>query len=757
MSESKAFPAILFCILVPMCQAFWGDNVTPSLRVNYLSQNSDQVQSFLGNQTHKDHFKLLQTDGVSLLIGARNVVYNLSLADLTENEPQRISWPSKDRERELCLIKGKSEDECQNFIRVLAQIDEENLLVCGTNSFSPKCRKYAKSNNNNNNFTLDDGDQDKFLVESEFAGRGYCPHDPLHNSTAIFTGGQLYAGTVSDFSGSDALIYRDHLRTQQYDLKHLNAPDFVSSAEDEDYVYFFFREAAVEYINCGKAVYSRVARVCKNDRGGPHKFAKSWTTFLKARLNCSVPGDMPFYFDEIQGTSQMVRKGEDRVFYATFTTPDNAIAGSAVCAFRLSDIKKAFDQGHFKGQQEADYNWLPVRDSNVPQPRPGKCVEDSKKDLTETGLNFIKRHSLMDEAVQSITQEPLFVKTSLHERLTVIAVDEGVKTPGDVNADEYDVLYVGTTKGKVLKVISARSAITKASKAVVAEEIQVFPYHVSVTNLQVVNHEKLIVVSDHEVKALPLNRCSALQLQTCTSCVALKDPHCAWNVAKAKCVDKTRFKLADESELLQDIWNGKHAACHNRELFTTTTAPPTVQSMNRNVDVITHPEEIDIYVEIDNGIEQMPHVEASKDDVIYTSTTLTTASLLTAIFALLVGFVSGFLTSRKCSKDNYRTCGHHYLEQQRNLNKHTDGSTAALRHNESGYTTGPCNNLTSVDHSKNNLLVNLPNKTEVEKNNLNSTTATTVGAGPTTTTTATTVIHNGTLPKNGTLCKKVYL
>ncbi len=36
------------------------------------------------------------------------------------------------------------------------------------------------------------------------------------------TGGELYSGTVSDFSGSDALIYRDNLRTEQYDLKHLN-------------------------------------------------------------------------------------------------------------------------------------------------------------------------------------------------------------------------------------------------------------------------------------------------------------------------------------------------------------------------------------------------------------------------------------------------------------------------------------------------------------------------------------------------------
>ena len=32
------------------------------------------------------------------------------------------------------------------------------------------------------------------------------------------------------------------------------------SFEVGEHVYFFFRETAVEYINCGKAVYSRVAR-----------------------------------------------------------------------------------------------------------------------------------------------------------------------------------------------------------------------------------------------------------------------------------------------------------------------------------------------------------------------------------------------------------------------------------------------------------------------------------------------------------------
>ena len=89
---------------------------------------------------------------------------------------------------------------------------------------------------------------------------------------------------MADFSSLDALIIKNRLRTEQYDLKHLNGepisitsyhtnikiccsiniiklmsifnlflePDFVHSIDHEDYVYFFFRESAVEYINCGK-------------------------------------------------------------------------------------------------------------------------------------------------------------------------------------------------------------------------------------------------------------------------------------------------------------------------------------------------------------------------------------------------------------------------------------------------------------------------------------------------------------------------
>ena len=57
-----------------------------------------------------------------------------------------------------------------------------------------------------------------------------------------------------------------------------------------------------------------------------------WTTFLKARLNCSIAGDYPFYYDEIQ--SAYYEKSEG-IVYATFTTPENSIAGTKALSFEI--------------------------------------------------------------------------------------------------------------------------------------------------------------------------------------------------------------------------------------------------------------------------------------------------------------------------------------------------------------------------------------------------------------------------------------
>lgn len=45
-----------------------------------------------------------------------------------------------------------------------------------------------------------------------------------------------------------------------------------------------------------------------------------------------------------------------------------SIPGSAVCAFYMDDIEKAFS-GKFKEQKTSDSAWTPVPEEQVPKPR----------------------------------------------------------------------------------------------------------------------------------------------------------------------------------------------------------------------------------------------------------------------------------------------------------------------------------------------------------------------------------------------------
>lgn len=93
-------------------------------------------------------------------------------------------------------------------------------------------------------------------------------------------------------------------------------PNFVSSYDIGNFTYFFFRENAVER-DCGRMVFSRAGRVCKNDIGGRFLLEDTWTTFMKARLNCSRPGEIPFNYNELQGTFYLP---ELELLYGIFTT-----------------------------------------------------------------------------------------------------------------------------------------------------------------------------------------------------------------------------------------------------------------------------------------------------------------------------------------------------------------------------------------------------------------------------------------------------
>uniref|UniRef100_A0A4W5JW81 Semaphorin-5A n=1 Tax=Hucho hucho TaxID=62062 RepID=A0A4W5JW81_9TELE len=410
-----------------------------------------------------------------------------------------------------CFSRGKSEEECQNYIRVLL-VNGDRLFTCGTNAFTPIC-----TNRTLTNLTE---------IHDQISGMARCPYNPLHNSTALITSsGELYAATAMDFSGRDPAIYRSlgglpPLRTAQYNSKWLNEPNFVSSYDIGNFTYFFFRENAVEH-DCGRTVFSRAARVCKNDIGGRFLLEDTWTTFMKARLNCSRPGEIPFNYNELQGTFYLP---ELELLYGIFTTNVNSIAASAVCAFNLSAITQVFG-GPFKYQENSRSAWLPYPNPN-PDFQCGTIDYGSYVNLTERNLQDAQKFLLMNEVVQPVQPVPYFMEDNI--RFSHVAVD--VVQGKDML---FHIIYLATDYGTIRKVLSP---LNQSMGSCLLDEIELFPprRRQPIRSLLILHSssELYVGVRDQVVK-IPLMRCNFHK--TREACVGARDPYCGWDLVLRKC------------------------------------------------------------------------------------------------------------------------------------------------------------------------------------------------------------------------------
>uniref|UniRef100_A0A671QG14 Semaphorin-6D-like n=1 Tax=Sinocyclocheilus anshuiensis TaxID=1608454 RepID=A0A671QG14_9TELE len=513
-----------------------------------------------GNESqHRLDFQLMTKIHDTLFIAGRDQVYLVSLRESYRNEiiPYRkLTWRSGQADRETCAMKGKHRDECHNFIKVLVPRNDDLVFICGTNGFNPMCRYYRLDN-------LEfDGE--------EISGLARCPFDAKQTNVALFADGKLYSATVADFLASDAVIYRSMgdgsaLRTIKYDSKWLKEPHFLHAVDYGDFVYFFFREIAAEHNNLGKAVYSRVARICKNDMGGSQRvLEKHWTSFVKARLNCSVPGESFFYFDVLQAITDIIEINGVPSVVGVFTTQLNSIPGSAVCAFSMADIEKAF-RGRFKEQKTPDSVWTPFPEDKLPKPRlVHALVRDGLIIFPDETLQFIKSHPLMDASVPSIGDEPWFTKTRVRYRLTTLAVDN---TAGPHK--NYTVVFIGSEAGIMLKVLAKTSPLS-LNDTILLEEIDIFNQAKCLSSneddrrilsfhLDKDTHTLYVAFSSCVVR-IPLSRCE--RHSSCQkSCIASRDPYCGW-MSHGAC---ERIPAAIQTGYEQDVEYGNIAHlgdCH---------------------------------------------------------------------------------------------------------------------------------------------------------------------------------------------------
>uniref|UniRef100_A0A8D0EVG8 Semaphorin 3B n=1 Tax=Strix occidentalis caurina TaxID=311401 RepID=A0A8D0EVG8_STROC len=425
---------------------------------------------------------LLDEERGRLFAGAQNHLLSLALDDISQRD-RKIYWPAPVEWREECNWAGKDiTAECMNFVKILHPYNRTHLYACGTGAFHPVCAFVEAGQH---------AEEPIFKLDPRRAedGKGKSPYDPRHAAASILVGEELYSGVATDLMGRDFTIFRSlgrrpSIRTEQHDSRWLNEPKFVavfwvpeSEDPDDDKIYFFFRETAVErQQGLGKTSFARIGQICRNDVGGQRSLVNKWTTFLKARLVCAVPGPdgADTHFDELRDVFLLqTRDKRNPLIYAVFSTSSSVFQGSAVCVYTMADIRRAF-LGPFAHKEGPNYQWVSYQ-GRVPYPRPGMCPSKtfgtfgSTKDFPDEVIQFARHHPLMYNPVLPHGQRPLFLQVAVPYTFTRIAVDHVTAADG-----HYDVLFIGTDMGTVLKVVSVPKESWHRMEPLLLEELQVF-------------------------------------------------------------------------------------------------------------------------------------------------------------------------------------------------------------------------------------------------------------------------------------------
>lgn len=500
---------------------------------------------------------LLSEERDALYVGAREAIFELSKKNVTVRN-NKVQWTVAETPMMMCTLKGKSkEKDCLNYIRVLQVLDDERLYVCGTHAFQPLCDYLYLSN-----FSLAGRSED---------GRGKCSFDPSQSFTTIMVDGELYSGTAYNFLGSEPIISRyspsQSLLRTEYSTSWLNEPSFVfadviregrnRADGEDDKIYYFFTEVSVEYEFFGKLLIPRVARVCKGDLGGQRTLQKKWTSFLKAKLVCSMP-ELNFVFNVVHDV--FILKAADwreTVIYGVFTSQWGNVGLSAVCAYNMTTVEDVFSKGKYMQKatvEQSHTKW--VRYNGItPSPRPGACINNllrqqnisSSLHLPDKTLQFVKDHPLLEDPVLPIGNGPRLITKDVNYTQIVV---ERVRA---LDKKIYDVIFTGTDKGVLHK------SVVFDGEVHIVEEMQLLKTSEPIKNLLLSSQTRsLYASSDSGVVQSPTAFCG--KYLSCIECVLARDPHCAWDPQTIACVNIFDTPSKRHGRLIQSL-NGDADKC----------------------------------------------------------------------------------------------------------------------------------------------------------------------------------------------------
>lgn len=468
-------------------------------RVNPRIITAPKGESRFPLKKHENFITLYYEEGnSSLLVGAEGKLYYVdfeSSRNHTEDFPEQDSGACQ-----------KPEDE-KNYLTFIGKY-HDTLLICGTNACKPTCWNLADRN------------------KSEVAAQGLAPFVPNQNSLVLVDGEAVYStislhqhnGKIPRFRqvrGTGELYTSD---TVMQNPKFVKATVIKQDERHDDKIYYFFREDNPDKSPEAPLQVSRVAQLCKGDKGGTSSLSASkWTTFLKATLVCVDPATKSNFnlLQDVFFVPSDKNWRETRV-YGLFS---NCWGYSAVCVYTIGDIDTVFRTSKLKGYTK-----------DMPHVRPGQCPWDGNHTPPET-FKIADLYPEVEQRVQPVAprNSPLFHNKNCYQEIGVHRIQAR-------DGHTYNVLYLVTDKGYIHKMVEMPHGVLNIL------EIQPFKPPAPILAMTLDHRRaKLYVSSPTEVVQVPMDMCEVYH-RSCESCVMAKDPYCGW--ADGNCVSvKTNLTM----------------------------------------------------------------------------------------------------------------------------------------------------------------------------------------------------------------------
>ncbi|XP_077776390.1 semaphorin-7A-like isoform X1 [Podarcis muralis] len=507
-----------------------------SQKVPRLKLNLQDAQRFNFGERERPTAMFHEPGSNQVLVGGRGKLLLLTFTD-SEVTPKEVPLKADEKAEKDCKSKAREAWDCDNFIQVIEKLDNK-MMVCGTNAASPKCWFLVNAT------TFQTDKQGRNITAS---GENISAASPSQNAVVITVEDTLY----SALSGEKSSIQRSYGKKKGLKTENSWLPpgaEFVGAAllaekdQSKDEIFFFYNEVNQSAGLDDEPYKAGLGRVCKVDQGGRPVMTDSWSTFLKARLVCGHPTE-PMRFHRLQDAFVSKKEGGkgETVLYGVFSS---AWGSSAVCSYSMNRISTVFKTSKFKGVT-----------GPIPVPRPGMCVPpDGHPPLPKSTLTFIKDHPEIDSVIYPDEEHPLYILQN-NDTYTQVVVD----SVQDAAGISRDVLFLGTAKGKIHKVLRSKD------QTVIVAELSPFKKEAPVSSMILDDDSgHLYASTEFEVVRLQLADCDQYK-ENCWKCILARDPYCGWDGEQKTCSIVSQDSNSTGS-LLQNLDSSSTASmCENAE------------------------------------------------------------------------------------------------------------------------------------------------------------------------------------------------